>query len=178
MHPVECCKRSLIQSEASPIKSLKHHTTQKNPQNPTVHGHIASANTSHASPRSSHRSSYPMIWSPRCEPPVPSVGASLDVMLCTWQLWEHAIKACSEVMLDGFSMVRRCTMPGRSTMSLDLSHIENHFKFMTPTDVLVNLRIVDAYIKVPLCPLSLLSHRLTHHRRSICPGRTCRSGPK
>ena len=63
-------------------------------------------------------------------------------------MWEHAIKACSEVILDGLVTVKRCTMPGRSMMSLDLSYIESNFKFMVPTDVLVNLRIVDAYIKV------------------------------
>lgn len=65
-----------------------------------------------------------------------------------FQMWEHAVKACSEVILDGLSNVKRCTMPGRSMMSLDLSYVESNFKFMAPVDVLVSLRIVDAYIKV------------------------------
>jgi len=68
------------------------------------------------------------------------------------QMWEHAIKACSEVILDGLSMVKRCTMPGRSMMSLDLSYVESNFKFMVPAHVLVNLRIVDAYIKAFYLP--------------------------
>lgn len=65
-----------------------------------------------------------------------------------FQMWEHALKACSEAILDGLSMVRRCTMQGRSMMSLDLSYVETHFKLMAPNEVLVNLRLVDGYIKV------------------------------
>lgn len=65
------------------------------------------------------------------------------------KMWEHAMQTCSEVILEGFSNVKRCTMPGRSMMALDLSYVENVFKALVPPDtVSINLRIVDTYIKV------------------------------
>jgi len=67
-------------------------------------------------------------------------------------MWEQAIKATSEATLDGFASVKRCNMTGRSMMSLDLSYVESNFRFMVPSDVLVNLRIVDAYIKAYYLP--------------------------
>eukprot|EP00210_Caulerpa_lentillifera_P008564 g8169.t1 len=68
------------------------------------------------------------------------------------QLWEHALKTCSEVVLVGLSQVRKCTMTGRSMMSLDLSYVETSFRFMLPMEVHVNLRIVDSYIKAYYLP--------------------------
>ncbi|GMH40241.1 hypothetical protein BSKO_08145 [Bryopsis sp. KO-2023] len=63
------------------------------------------------------------------------------------QMWDHAMKAAGEVMLDGFSGVEKCSMGGRSMMSLDLTYVENIFKLLLPESTAVNLRIVDTYIK-------------------------------
>lgn len=63
-------------------------------------------------------------------------------------MWEHAIGLAGELLLHGFSRVQRCSVLGRSLMSLDLTYVENLFKAFVPEDVVVNLRVVDTYIKV------------------------------
>lgn len=76
------------------------------------------------------------------------------------QMWDNAIKAAAEVMLDGLSRVEMCSMGGRSMMSLDLSYVENIFKVLVPDSVHVNFRVVDTYIKVS--PSMLVFHNHYH----------------
>ncbi|CAD7701080.1 unnamed protein product [Ostreobium quekettii] len=68
------------------------------------------------------------------------------------KLWEHAMAVVAEVVVDGLSRVEKCSMAGRSMMSVDLSHLENSFRLHVPDGVQVNLRAVDTYIKAFYLP--------------------------
>ena len=42
------------------------------------------------------------------------------------QVWDHAIAAGSEAMVDGLYRIKRCTFEGRASMSYDLAQVERY----------------------------------------------------
>lgn len=80
------------------------------------------------------------------------------------QMWEHAIKGGAECILEGFSRVRRCTLEGRASMSLDVSGLEKALRQMqVPVQASSGLRIVDTYIKAFYLPWEELAHWAQQH---------------
>jgi hypothetical protein len=69
-------------------------------------------------------------------------------------MWEQAIAAAAECILEGLARAKRCTIEGRSAMSLDLSNVEKTLRGVAPQHINVNLRVVDNYIKVRASPQS------------------------
>mmetsp|Transcript_36959 Transcript_36959/g.104306 ORF Transcript_36959/g.104306 Transcript_36959/m.104306 type:complete len:1134 (-) Transcript_36959:234-3635(-) len=80
-------------------------------------------------------------------------------------MWDKALDATAQTVLEGFSLVKRCTLEGRAGMSLDLQTLIKGLRGVAPDvlEVQTNMRIVDNYIKAFYVPGEELVHwALTH----------------
>ena len=101
-----------------------------------------------------------------------NVDAAANAMLCVLQLWQFGLQYAAEVVLEGLARSGsrgRCTVMGRSAMSLDLQGLQSGLQGIAggkqaAEAVAVRLRIVDAYIKAYYIPWGDELHRwaLTH----------------
>uniref|UniRef100_A0A061RSJ3 Coiled-coil domain-containing protein 132-like isoform x1 n=2 Tax=Tetraselmis sp. GSL018 TaxID=582737 RepID=A0A061RSJ3_9CHLO len=75
-------------------------------------------------------------------------------------MWNKALDALAQILLEGFSRVRRCTVEGRAAMTLDLQGFIKGTESLSPRDVDAHskMRIVDNYIKAFYVPEQELVH--------------------
>ena len=80
------------------------------------------------------------------------------------EFWKYAVSAANESILEGFSLVKKCSIEGRAAMSLDLQMFTQGMKRFVPKGFEADVRIVDGYIKAFYVPESDLLHWAMTHR--------------
>lgn len=78
-------------------------------------------------------------------------------------LLEYGVDTLAEVLLEGFSRVKKCTNEGRALMSLDLQVLINGLRHLAPQRLAVNLHVVEAYIKAYYLPETEYLHWARGH---------------
>ena len=71
------------------------------------------------------------------------------------QVWDHAIAAGSEAMVDGLYRIKRCTFEGRASMSYDLAQVERYVsgRLIGGGDASYSSASLDQAAKLFLCSL-------------------------
>ena len=77
------------------------------------------------------------------------------------RLLEFGCEAVAEVVVEGFSRVKRCSNEGRALMSLDLQVLSNGLQAVTRTRP--NLQLVEKYVKAFYLPESEMFHWACTH---------------
>ena len=74
---------------------------------------------------------------------------------------EYGCEAVAEVVVEGYSRVKRCTNEGRALMSLDLQLLSNGLQAVTATRP--NLQLVEKYVKAFYLPETEFFHWACTH---------------
>lgn len=61
-------------------------------------------------------------------------------------LWQHAASVIQDVIVDGFSKVKKCTDQGRALMKLDVEVLRKEFAKLAPEGALTEWRYLQTYI--------------------------------
>jgi len=61
-------------------------------------------------------------------------------------LWQHAASVIQDVIVDGFSKVKKCTDQGRALMKLDVDVLRKEFAKLAPEGALTEWRYLQTYI--------------------------------
>eukprot|EP00897_Mesotaenium_endlicherianum_P008195 jgi/Mesen1/7403/ME000388S06623 len=75
----------------------------------------------------------------------------------------YGVDEVAEVLVEGYSRVRRCTNEGRALMSLDLQVLLSVMQTLLPAKAKPNMQIVENYIKAFYLPETEYLHWAQTH---------------
>merc|ERR1712071_520774 len=78
-------------------------------------------------------------------------------------LWDQILRLAYSTLLDGFSVVRKCTNECRALMQLDLRQLQLKMDGLTRLRPLPDASLVETYIKAYYLPESSLDEWVRHH---------------
>eukprot|EP00245_Coleochaete_scutata_P015267 TRINITY_DN6732_c0_g3_i1.p1 TRINITY_DN6732_c0_g3~~TRINITY_DN6732_c0_g3_i1.p1 ORF type:complete len:174 (-),score=39.02 TRINITY_DN6732_c0_g3_i1:314-763(-) len=87
-------------------------------------------------------------------------GVSMEIQD---QLLEYGVDTVCEVLVEGYSRVKRCNNEGRALMSLDLQVLLNGLQVLLQSRTKPNMQIVENYIKAFYLPETEYLHWARTH---------------
>ncbi|KAG2308426.1 hypothetical protein Bca52824_028174 [Brassica carinata] len=78
-------------------------------------------------------------------------------------LLQYGVEIFAEMLVEGFSRIKRCTDEGRALMSLDIQVLINGLQHFVPTKVKPKLQIVETFIKAYYLPETEYVHWARAH---------------